>query len=80
MRSRYLLEFQADILQTELHFCPHMQSTALGAALLAARHLDWDVSGWQQTVVHRVFPRLQAAQSQAIYREWQCFVQRVRNT
>lgn len=79
VRSNYLLAFQADVLQTPLQVHSQMQSTALGAALLAARQLRWEVKAWRQEPVQAVFPRLSAAQSQALYTHWQRFVQSVRN-
>ncbi len=79
LRSNYLLHFQADVLQTTLQVQPEVQSTALGAAKLAARPLGWDPLQGQQTPKRCVSPRLGAAQSQAVYQAWQRFVQSVRN-
>ena len=79
VRSNYLLAFQADILQTQLYVCPHVQSTALGAALLAGRKLGWKVENWLQAPIRMVSPHISAVQSQARYQTWQHFVQSVRN-
>ncbi len=80
VRSKYLLAFQADVLQIDLQVQPELQSTALGAAVLAARKLGWNVKGWLKEGGPCISPRVTLPQSQAIYTEWQHFVQRVRNT
>lgn len=79
LRSNYLLNFQADILQATLHVQPEEQSTALGAARLAAQLLGWPTDTWRQAPVRCVSPHLDAAQSQIIYQGWQRFVKNVRN-
>lgn len=80
LRSNYLLAFEADVLQTQLQLHPQVQSTALGTAFLAAHLLGWDTQTWLQTPGRCVSPRMTQAQSQAVYRAWQRFVQSVRNT
>ncbi len=79
LRSNYLLNFQADVLQADLQLQPEEQSTALGAAQLAARHLHWNMATGQRACGRCVSPRWAAAQSQAVYQAWQRFVQSVRN-
>ncbi len=79
VRSRYLLSFEADVLQVDLRVQPQMQSTALGAALLAGVKLGWPVETWRQAPLQEVSPRMTPAQAQAVYRDWTHFVQSLRN-
>ena len=78
--SNYLLAFEADVLQVVLQVQQEVQSTALGAAVLAARQLGWSLDSWLQPPVRIVSPCINALQSRAIYQDWQRFVQSVRNT
>lgn len=79
LRSKYLLNFQADVLQTDLQLQPEAQSTALGAAQLAAERLGWGTHTWHRAAMQHVSPRLTPAQSRVVYQAWQRFVQSVRN-
>lgn len=74
----YLAQFQADILQRPLTVLPQQDATVLGAAKLAARHMQWDVSSWHTEATATVEPHLLPAQAQQLYVNWQRFVQRVR--
>ena len=79
VRSRYLLAFEANILQADLHVQPQLQSTALGAALLAGVKLGWPVETWRKSPVITVSPRVVPSQAQAVYQNWTQFVQSLRN-
>ena len=66
---RYLVQFQADILQKELTLQTEAEATLLGLARLA-----WgDFSGEQATQIR---PQISADEAARLHRAWQVFVQR----
>ncbi len=77
--SNYLVGFEADMLQQTLQCFPDVQSTALGAARLAANYAGWQTVSWRANPVRSVSPRLTRSASQARYEAWAQFVQDARN-
>jgi len=75
----YLAQFQADVLQRPLIVLSQQDATVLGAAKLAARHMQWDDAAWHTTeVTSTVEPQMLPAEAQTLYVSWQKFVQRIR--
>ena len=75
-KSKSLLQNQADILQISLTPCVERESTALGAALLAAHLLKIDTSVWSTLkTLPVVKPCLSAEQAQLRYQQWRDFVE-----
>ncbi|MGH6719244.1 MAG: FGGY family carbohydrate kinase, partial [Alphaproteobacteria bacterium] len=80
--NNFLMQFQADMLGTIVDRPKVIETTALGAALLAGLGAGF----WTQPelervrVVDRVFkPRMQAAEREALYAGWKAAVARVRS-
>lgn len=74
-KSRALLHAQADILQTRLLPCSESESTASGAALLAAPAAGVDASGWETLrLLPPILPRLDAEEAEARYMRWHEFL------
>lgn len=74
-RSKSLLQMQADILQMPLICCAEKESTALGAALLAAGSCGVDTAAWSTLeTLDTVQPKLSAGASVELYADWQRFV------
>lgn len=74
-KSRALLHAQADILQTRLLPCVESESTATGAALLAAGSVGINASSWETlSLLPAVEPQIAPAQAQAQYQRWHQFV------
>lgn len=73
-RSSYLMQFQADLLQTEIRRCREAEMTALGVASLAAKAAGADWSGFKISQ-DRVFkPVLSAARAGRLLGDWKRFV------
>lgn len=81
--SRSLLQFQADILQIELNVCPETESSALGAAWLAARSQvatavltpNDAAERWQNLQMpEKITPQVSAVSAQELYKAWQGFI------
>jgi glycerol kinase len=77
-----LMQFQADILQTDVERPQTIESTAMGALLLAGLKAGlWtlpDIEKWR--VVDRVFhPRMDASKAHRLYAGWQKAVKRTLN-
>ncbi len=77
-QSNYLLQTQADLLQVPVMVQNHAQSTVLGAALLAAQQLGWDVQGWMQTPTKTFVPQLSTLQAHQERGAWQAWLARLR--
>ncbi|MGB5817978.1 MAG: glycerol kinase GlpK [Saonia sp.] len=80
--NNYLMQFQADILNTEVHRPEVIESTAMGAAFLAGITVGlWtkkDIS--QNRPIDRVFaPTFDAAKRKRLYGTWQKAVERTKN-
>lgn len=73
-RVSYLMQFQADLLQAELLAALEAESTVLGAALLTARRLGWDVSSWKESASARVVPSVDGLTAADLHKRWQSFV------
>ncbi len=70
-----LLQAQADILQQNLLPCTEKESTAIGAALLAAQQMQWDTAQWHTVeMLPQITPRLSAPQAQQQYQTWRDFI------
>lgn len=74
-QSTYLLQSQADLLQTPLSVCPQAQSTILGAALLAARAQGWNTDGWSPAC-KTVFPHRSSEEIKILRTQWKQLVDR----
>ena len=80
--NNYLMQFQADILGTEVHRPEVIESTAMGAAFLAGITVGlWtkeDIS--KNRPIERVFtPTFDAAKRKRLYAIWQKAVERTKN-
>ncbi len=74
-RSRFLLRAQADILQTRLLPCAEAESTAVGAALLAAPSVSVNTSQWEtMRLLPPVTPRMPPEAAEAFYGRWHAFL------
>ena len=70
-----LLQMQADILQTRLLPCIEKESTAMGAALLAAEWLKEDISMWETLhLLPAIQPQMDCDQAEAQYNQWHSFL------
>ena len=76
--SNYLLQAQADFLGHDIHIQSQTESTVLGAAMLAALQLGWNISTWLQPTNKVVLPQVPPHVSQESYHAWQQFVQQHR--
>ena len=77
-----LMQFQADMLQTEVERPKIIESTALGAILLAGLHAElWtlnDISQWRE--IDTTFrPKMEEAKAARLYKGWQKAVKRTLN-
>ncbi|MCW0353246.1 glycerol kinase [Pantoea ananatis] len=81
-QNRWLIQFQADVLQRPLHCAPTAEASALGAALLAGKQLGWWQQGSDMQALQGgnvVMPRRQLAQKmQDSYQGWLNAVARCR--
>lgn len=75
-RISYLTQFQADLLQQELHVCEEADATVLGAARLAFIQQGLPADNWEIGAGTVVKPQLCAEKANALYEKWQQFVQR----
>ena len=74
-KSRALLQAQADILQTRLLPCVENESTAAGAALLAASAAGINTSQWETlSLLPAVEPTIKPEAAQATYTAWHDFL------
>lgn len=74
-KSRALLQAQADILQTRLLPCAEAESTAAGAAMLAAPSAGVDASSWEtMRLLPAVQPGMDADEAEEKYRRWHAFL------
>ncbi len=73
-RVEWLVQYQADLLQTEMRVAQEAESTVLGAARLAAQSVGWPMAQWQYPPERKVVPQISAAQAADFYRQWQKFV------
>ncbi len=74
-KSRALLRAQADILQMRLVPCIETESTAVGAALLAAKSLDIDSSEWEtMRLLPPISPTLEPEKAEEKYMRWHQFL------
>lgn len=75
-RIPYLMQFQAGLLQQDLRRCSQAESTALGAASMAAQAagVPW-AARLRQTKTDHVFkPAMEAAQAERLLAAWSSFV------
>ena len=73
--NQTLLNFQADILQTNLLKCPETESTAMGTAWLAAQALNIDTSTWPLfKTCEKVKPTLSSEEAELLNRQWRTFL------
>lgn len=71
-----LLQFQADILQTDLHKSPETESTVMGAAYLAAQALNIDTSAWALFQKGQaVKPAIKPEEAELLNRQWRNFLE-----
>lgn len=74
-KSHALLQAQADILQMRLLPCVESESTATGAALLAAEELGTDTSRWETLrLLPAIKPQLEVETAEDNYRAWHQFL------
>ena len=74
-KCRSLLRAQADILQTRLLPCAEAESTAVGAALLAAGAAGVDASQWEtMRLLPPVTPHMDAEEAEELYGKWHAFL------
>lgn len=74
-KSRCLLRAQADVLQTRLLPCAEAESTAVGAALLAAPAAGIDAGQWEtMRLLPAVQPQMDAEEAEAKYMQWHAFL------
>ena len=74
-KCRSLLRAQADILQTRLLPCAESESTAVGAALLAAQGAEIDVSQWEtMRLLPPVVASIDAEEAESLYEQWHNFL------
>ena len=74
-KSQALLQAQADILQTRLLPCMETESTAAGAALLAASAVDMNTSQWETfSLMPAIEPHIKPEEAQAKYTKWHDFL------
>ncbi|WP_058302759.1 glycerol kinase GlpK [Gorillibacterium timonense] len=80
VRNRFLMQFQADILNRSVSLPEEAETTALGAAYLAGLHAGfW--SGREEirqrwTERERYTPRMEASERERLYAEWERAVKR----
>ncbi len=74
-KCRTLLTAQANILQTHLLPCTEAESTAIGAAMLAAADTGIDSSQWEtMRLLPPVEPRIDAEEAEMLYDKWHSFL------
>lgn len=79
--NNYLMQFQADILDTEVHRPEVIESTAMGAAFLAGIHVGlWTQEDIDQNrPIDRVFqPTFDRVKRKRLYKNWQKAVDRTK--
>ncbi|WP_425234940.1 glycerol kinase GlpK [Ulvibacterium sp.] len=79
--NNYLMQFQADILDTEVHRPEVIESTAMGAAFLAGIHVGlWTQEDIDQSrPIDRVFqPTFDRVKRKRLYKNWQKAVDRTK--
>ncbi|WP_224488413.1 glycerol kinase GlpK [Robertkochia flava] len=80
--NNYLMQFQADILNCEVIRHKSVESTAMGAASLAAYALDlWDLEQIRNNKrIEKIFaPLITGKERKALYKGWQKAISRTRN-
>lgn len=74
-KCRALLRAQADVLQTRLLPCSESESTACGAALLAAPAVGADTSSWEtMRLLPPVSASMEAEAAEQVYQQWHDFL------
>ncbi len=74
-KCRSLLRAQADILQSRLLPCSESESTAAGAALLAAQGAGIDASQWEtMRLLPPVEPHMDAEEAEDLFEQWHAFL------
>ncbi|MCJ7465521.1 MAG: glycerol kinase GlpK [Maribacter sp.] len=79
--NNYLMQFQADILDTEVHRPEVIESTAMGAAFLAGIHVGlWKQADIDQNrPMNRIFkPSFDRVKRKRLYNNWQKAVERTK--
>lgn len=72
----YLLQFQANILQTDIMRMSQSETTAIGAALEAAKAAGVCVSDWHADKVEKVFkPLIPGKEAEKLLEGWKLFVE-----
>lgn len=80
--NNYLMQFQADILDTEVHRPEVIESTAMGAAFLAGIQIGmWTQADINQNrPMNRIFkPTFDRVKRKRLYRKWQKAVERTKD-
>ena len=74
-KNQALLRAQADILQMRLHPCVEVESTAVGAAMLAGQVCGVDTSQWETMhMLPAVEPKLEPDLAERKYMKWHQFL------
>jgi glycerol kinase len=80
VKNRFLMQFQADMLQTPLHRSPVEEASALGAVFMNGLALKkWDsleTIARQRPNNETITPALPPEQTEAFYRGWKKAVER----
>ena len=78
--NAYLMQFQSDILNVEVHRPANIESTAFGVYLLAALHLNhWEISQKQQSIERVFSPQMSEEQRQNTVSKWDEAIRKLRN-
>ena len=75
---KYLVEFEADVLQRPLLVGKDVDATVLGAAKLAAGQIGWNTGNWKLEIEREIKPRITPQAAGGLYGEWQSFIERNR--
>ena len=73
-RVKWLVQYQADLLQVPVSVLQEPESTVLGAARLAAEYAGWPVEQWAPKSAGQINPRLSAKDASERWTQWQQFV------
>jgi glycerol kinase len=65
----WLMQFQSDILQCPIYRAATMESTALGAAMLAAGHLNIQKES-ESSVLPNFQPKMPQTEATSLYQNW----------